>query len=36
LSPYFLLGHETWVHGAPAPFLPGATLHRLELAPPVR
>jgi penicillin G amidase len=35
LSPYFLAGHETWVHGAAAPFLPGATEHRLELVPPV-
>lgn len=31
LSPYFLAGHEAWVHGEPTPFLPGATVHRLEL-----
>ncbi|WP_425194902.1 penicillin acylase family protein [Paraburkholderia phenazinium] len=35
LSPYFLAGHEAWVHGATAPFLPGTAVHRLELAPPV-
>ncbi|MGH8779925.1 penicillin acylase family protein [Paraburkholderia sp.] len=31
LSPYFLAGHEAWVHGEATPFLPGATVHRLEL-----
>lgn len=35
LSPYFLAGYETWVHGESAPFLPGPAVHRLELAPPV-
>ena len=33
LSPYFLAGHEAWVHGDVTPFLPGATVHRLELLP---
>jgi penicillin G amidase len=33
LSPYFLAGHEAWVHGDATPFLPGATVHRLELTP---
>lgn len=36
LSPYFLAGHEAWVHGEPTPFLPGATVHRLELVPQSR
>lgn len=31
LSPYFLAGHEAWVHGDTTPFLPGKTVHRLEL-----
>jgi penicillin amidase len=31
LSPYFLAGHEAWVHGDATPFLPGKTVHRLEL-----
>jgi penicillin amidase len=31
LSPFFLAGHEAWVHGETTPFLPGKTLHRLEL-----
>ena len=35
LSPYFLAGHEAWVHGDTTPFLPGATVHRLELVPQV-
>jgi penicillin amidase len=35
LSPYFLAGHEAWVHGAATPFLPGASVHRLELIPQV-
>ena len=36
LSPYFLAGHEAWVHGAETPFLPGTTVHQLELIPQVR
>jgi len=32
-SPYFLAGHETWVHGDAAPFLPGPAVHTLTLAP---
>ena len=35
LSPYFLAGHEAWVHGDATPFLPGTTVHRLELVPQV-
>ncbi|HKT95379.1 MAG TPA: penicillin acylase family protein [Paraburkholderia sp.] len=31
LSPYFIAGHETWVHGNVAPFLPGPPVHTLEL-----
>jgi penicillin G amidase len=31
VSPYFLAGHETWVHGKAAPFLPGAAVHTLTL-----
>ncbi len=33
-SPYFRAGHEDWVRGNPAPFLPGAAEHTLELLPP--
>ena len=33
VSPYFIAGHETWVHGDTAPFLPGAAVHTLTLAP---
>lgn len=33
LSPYFLAGHEAWVHGKPTPFLPGKTEHTLTLRP---
>jgi penicillin amidase len=29
LSPYFLLGHEDWVHGTPTPLLPGRAAHTL-------
>jgi penicillin amidase len=32
-SPYFRAGHEAWVRGDPAPFLPGAAEHTLELVP---
>jgi len=31
LSPYFIAGHETWVHGDVAPFLPGPAVHTLTL-----
>ena len=31
LSPYYRAGHDAWVHGDPAPFLPGATEHTLIL-----
>ena len=31
LSPYFLAGHEAWVRGEKASFLPGAPVHRLTL-----
>jgi penicillin amidase len=31
LSPYFLAGHEAWVHGEKTSFLPGAPVHRLTL-----
>lgn len=31
MSPYFIAGHETWVHGETAPFLPGAAVHTLTL-----
>jgi penicillin amidase len=34
LSPYYRAGHEAWVHGDPAPFLPGATEHTLTLSAP--
>jgi penicillin G amidase len=33
LSPYYLAGHEDWVLGKPAPFLPGAERWRLVLEP---
>lgn len=36
LSPYFLAGHEAWVHGEVTPFLPGAAVHTLELVPKER
>jgi penicillin amidase len=29
LSPFFLRGHEDWVHGRPTPLLPGAAQHTL-------
>jgi len=31
MSPYFIAGHEAWVHGDAAPFLPGAAVHTLTL-----
>jgi penicillin amidase len=33
LSPWFLRGHEDWVHGTPEPLLPGPAVHTLTLAP---
>ena len=34
LSPYWGAGHDAWVRGEPAPFLPGPATHTLRLAPP--
>jgi len=34
LSPFFRAGHETWVRGEPAPFLPGPATHTLAFRPP--
>ncbi|MFT0172592.1 penicillin acylase family protein [Paraburkholderia mimosarum] len=31
MSPYFIAGHEAWVHGDAAPFVPGAAVHTLTL-----
>lgn len=33
LSPYFLAGHDDWVHGHALPLLPGAAQHTLTLQP---
>jgi penicillin amidase len=33
LSPYYRAGHDAWVRGEPTPFLPGPTVHTLELRP---
>lgn len=33
LSPYFLAGHDDWVHGRPLPLLPGPAQHTLTLRP---
>lgn len=33
LSPFWGAGHADWAAGKPAPFLPGATRHRLTLSP---
>jgi penicillin amidase len=33
LSPHYGDQQEAWVRGAPAPFLPGPAVHRLELVP---
>jgi len=33
LSPFFLAGHDAWVHGKASPFLPGPDAHRLTLVP---
>lgn len=35
-SPYYLTGHDAWLHGRPAPFLPGPPRWRLELRPSTR
>jgi penicillin amidase len=32
-SPYYRAGHQAWVRGEPAPFLPGPPVHTLELGP---
>jgi penicillin amidase len=33
LSPFYRAGHEAWVRGEPASFLPGPALHTLTLVP---
>jgi penicillin amidase len=33
LSPFFLAGHEAWVHGESTPFLPGPAVHHLIIEP---
>lgn len=33
LSPHYRDEHDSWVHGRPLPFLPGATRHTLVLTP---
>ena len=33
LSPFFGAGHEDWVKGRPAPFLPGPASHTLVMQP---
>jgi penicillin amidase len=33
LSPFYRAGHEAWVRGEPAPFLPGPSVHTLTLVP---
>jgi penicillin amidase len=33
LSPFWGAGHEDWVQGKPTPFLPGKTMHTLQLVP---
>ncbi len=33
LSPFFRAGHEDWVIGRPSNWLPGASVHLLELVP---
>ena len=30
LSPWYRAGHEAWVKGEPAPFLPGPTAHTIK------
>jgi len=36
LSPFWGAGHDDWVQGRPAPFLPGKTAHALKLVPAAR
>ena len=36
LSPFYRAGHEAWVKGESTPFLPGETVHTLELVPAPR
>ena len=31
LSPFYLAGHDDWLHGRPTPFLPGETVYTLKL-----
>lgn len=33
LSPFWGAGHDDWVHGRPAPFLPGEAVHTVQLEP---
>jgi len=33
LSPFYANSHNAWLKGEPTPFLPGATIHTLTLAP---
>jgi penicillin amidase len=33
LSPFYRAGYEAWVRGEATPFLPGPTVHRLQLRP---
>jgi penicillin amidase len=33
LSPFFLAGHEAWVHGESTPFLPGPAVRHLVIDP---
>jgi penicillin amidase len=33
LSPFYRAGHEQWIDGDTAPFLPGETRHRLQIEP---
>jgi penicillin G amidase len=35
LSPFYRAGYDDWARGRPAPFLPGAAVHVLNLVPPV-
>jgi penicillin amidase len=35
LSPFYRVGHDSWVHGRPLPFLPGTAQHRLTLTPEI-
>ena len=33
LSPFYRAGHDAWASGKPLPFMPGPTVHELELLP---